>query len=265
MEQLEYHEAANIFPLDEEHLDELAEDIRKQGLLHPIEMFGDKILDGRRRWLACQRAKVKPTMVKVNPDDPVAYVLSLNLHLRHLTVSQRAMVAARARAMYEKAAKERMSEGGKEAGRGRPKKGKENSSYPKSGGQSRDQIGAAVGVSGNTIDKARRVQEAKMPELVKAVEDGALSINKADEVARLPQEERSAALQEAMKPRAASPRTVGKNGNTKEEDDLPEGVSRGVGVTKANEAVDCLRRIPKNDRLRKRGFQIVTDWIKRNK
>jgi hypothetical protein len=37
---------------------------------------------------------------------------------------------------------------------------------------------------------------------------------------------------------------------------------RGVGVLRANEAIDVLKRIPKNDALRKRGFQIVTDWIK---
>ena len=38
-----------------------------------------------------------------------------------------------------------------------------------------------------------------------------------------------------------------------------------VGVVRANEAINCLIRIPKNDALRKRGFQIVTDWIRRNK
>jgi hypothetical protein len=37
-----------------------------------------------------------------------------------------------------------------------------------------------------------------------------------------------------------------------------------VGVIKANEAVNCLKAIPKSDALRKRGFQIVSDWIKHN-
>ena len=43
-----------------------------------------------------------------------------------------------------------------------------------------------------------------------------------------------------------------------------EGKHRGVGVLRANEAINCLMQIPKNDQLRKRGFQIVTDWIKAN-
>ena len=36
-----------------------------------------------------------------------------------------------------------------------------------------------------------------------------------------------------------------------------------VGVTLANEALNLLMRIPKNDPLRKRGFQVVMDWIRR--
>jgi len=48
------------------------------------------------------------------------------------------------------------------------------------------------------------------------------------------------------------------------EPELEEGVDNGVGVSRAHEAINCLKRIPKNDRLRKRGFQIVTDWIRDN-
>jgi hypothetical protein len=40
---------------------------------------------------------------------------------------------------------------------------------------------------------------------------------------------------------------------------------QGVGIIRANEAIDCLNWIPKNDALRKRGFQLVTDWIRRNR
>jgi ParB-like chromosome segregation protein Spo0J len=40
---------------------------------------------------------------------------------------------------------------------------------------------------------------------------------------------------------------------------------RGVGVRWANEAIDCLKRIPKDDPLRGRAFQIVSDWIRHYK
>ena len=61
----------------------------------------------------------------------------------------------------------------------------------------------------------------------------------------------------------ARPKPLRQNRVVEPEPELPEGVSRGVGVDRANEAINCLKRIPKNDRLRKRGFQIVTDWINR--
>jgi ParB-like chromosome segregation protein Spo0J len=40
---------------------------------------------------------------------------------------------------------------------------------------------------------------------------------------------------------------------------------KGVGIIRGHEAINCLIRIPKNDALRKRGFQVVTDWIRHNR
>src|SRR5262249_25872863 len=45
--------------------------------------------------------------------------------------------------------------------------------------------------------------------------------------------------------------------------DLPEESRAGVGMLKANQAIDCLSRIPKNDRQREQGFRFVIDWIKK--
>src|SRR5262245_65022664 len=102
MKEYEFHEAANIFPLDEEHLDELAADIRKQGHQVPIELQDGKILDGRRRYLACKKAKIEGRFISVSVTDPVAYVVSLNIQRRHLTPSQLSMCAARATTLTEK-------------------------------------------------------------------------------------------------------------------------------------------------------------------
>ena len=48
------------------------------------------------------------------------------------------------------------------------------------------------------------------------------------------------------------------------EPEAATGKRRGVGVIRANEAINCLAGIPKNDRLRERGLQIVADWIEAN-
>lgn len=67
---------------------------------------------GRFGSVACERAGITPTTCTIETDDPVAYVLSLNLHRRHLTASQRALIGARARELYEAAAQERKRQGG---------------------------------------------------------------------------------------------------------------------------------------------------------
>jgi hypothetical protein len=45
----------------------------------------------------------------------------------------------------------------------------------------------------------------------------------------------------------------------------PEIEEQGQGMALAKEAINSLMRIPKNDRLRQRGFETVIDWIKHNR
>lgn len=53
------------------------------------------ILDGANRYRACIESGVEPIMVPYSGNDPLQFVLSENLHRRHLTAGQHAaMVAA---------------------------------------------------------------------------------------------------------------------------------------------------------------------------
>lgn len=188
---MEFHPAANLFPLDDETIDDLAEDIKAHGLQCPVETCGGKIIDGRRRWLACKMAEVEPDIVAIATEDPVAYVLSLNLHRRHLTPSQKAMVGGRAREMYDKAAKERMKKGGRKGGQS---KGMENFPDPSTEQTARDAAGKAVGVSGKTVDFASKVIKSGDETLQKAVEKGDVSVAVASKVAELPKPAQRAAV-----------------------------------------------------------------------
>ena len=57
--ELDHHPAAALFPLVEVESPEFGQlvgDIREHGLLQPIVLCDGKILDGRNRYRACQRA-----------------------------------------------------------------------------------------------------------------------------------------------------------------------------------------------------------------
>src|SRR5437879_5588490 len=110
---LSVHPAAALFPmLNDEELRELAEDIRVHGLASAIVVLGNVLLDGRNRLRACEIANVPPRFVEWNGTGSVtAWIVSVNLHRRHLSTSQRAMVAARAVQVFAVEAKGRIEKG----------------------------------------------------------------------------------------------------------------------------------------------------------
>jgi hypothetical protein len=74
-----------------EDFDTLVADIEKHGLLEPIDLLDDMVLDGRNRELACRKLGVCPQYVAyVSNQDPAAYVWSKNAERRHLSPGQRA-------------------------------------------------------------------------------------------------------------------------------------------------------------------------------
>jgi hypothetical protein len=77
----------SMSPLD---FSELVNDIRGNGVQHPITIFEGMVLDGWHRYLACQQIRCECPSVLFTGKDPVRFVLSLNLNHRHMTGSQRA-------------------------------------------------------------------------------------------------------------------------------------------------------------------------------
>jgi phage N-6-adenine-methyltransferase len=93
---MKFHPCAEIFPLMQgAEFEALVLDIKANGLRQPIILYEEKVLDGRNRWRACEKAGVEPKTKNWLGDDPLAYVISLNLTRRHLNEMQREMVAAR--------------------------------------------------------------------------------------------------------------------------------------------------------------------------
>lgn len=96
--EYEVHPAADVFPLmSNQELDGLVEDIKAHGQIEPIVLSKGMIVDGRNRYRACMTLGISPqtTEWKNEGESIISYVVSKNLHRRHLTIGQRAMIGAR--------------------------------------------------------------------------------------------------------------------------------------------------------------------------
>ena len=112
--------------------------------------------------------------------DCVAFVLSLNLHRRHLTTSQRAMVAARVATLKHGTNQHRKEEGQKR---------------PSTIIEAADQLS----VGSRTIRRAKRLLKDGHPDIINEVEAGSLSVHKALEVSKYPRTDQPMILSKMRK------------------------------------------------------------------
>jgi N6-adenosine-specific RNA methylase IME4 len=163
----QFHPLADLFPLLEgADFEELVADVRAHGVREPIWLHQGKILDGRNRYRAAAEAHVPcPTRI-YDGDDPVGFVVSLNLKRRHLNESQRAMVAAKLATM---------------------KRG--DNQHSPIGETSQARAAELLNVGKRSVERAHDVREGGAPELVRAVERGDVSVSAAADVATMPPDE----------------------------------------------------------------------------
>jgi hypothetical protein len=178
------HPAPGLFPLlDDAELRVLADDIKAHGLLHPIARDASGlILDGRNRLRACKLAGVEPTYETWRGEgSPAAWIVSQNLHRRHLTVSQRAMMGAGLVPLFAAEAKER----------GRDHAGKfARTNEESTPGRARDKAAEAVKVSPRALEDAVTVTERAPPEVVEAVKAGKTAVSAAAKATRKPKKDK---------------------------------------------------------------------------
>jgi ParB-like chromosome segregation protein Spo0J len=157
------HKFAEIFPaMDDKQFRLLVASIREHGQQEPIVIYKGKILDGRNRKLACANLQIKPKTVEYTGKDPLAFVMAANLHRRHLTASQRAMVAAKVADMKV----------------GQDKRSK----LPEGGikeGVSVEEAAEQLSVSPRSVQRAKAVQASGDEELIEAVEQGKVTVTSA--------------------------------------------------------------------------------------
>jgi protein gp37/ParB-like chromosome segregation protein Spo0J len=162
---MEFHPIAEVWPLlEDDALRALSDDIKANGQSVPIVTYEGKILDGRNRYRACEIAGVEPRFEEYTGPNPIFKAISLNEQRRHLTASQRALIAARLA----------------NVAKGRPPK--ENAGNP---ALTQAQASAVMGVDRSTLQAATVVQDEASPALQKAVEQGRIAVTTAAKLTNL--------------------------------------------------------------------------------
>lgn len=94
---MELHPLCTLFPrMEGADFDSLVEDIKANGQREPIIIHDGMILDGGNRYRACLAAGIRPQTMKFGGGNIVTYVISANLHRRHMSAGQRAAIVASA-------------------------------------------------------------------------------------------------------------------------------------------------------------------------
>jgi ParB-like chromosome segregation protein Spo0J len=166
------HKAATIFPaMRELEFKELVADIKARGQeQHIILHQTGTIIDGVHRFKACREAKCQP---KFKPwdgklGDEIAYVISANLHRRHLSDNQRAAIGAEFCNLKQ----------------GRPKQAN-------SPDITQNEMASRLNVSARSIRTARRVIKEGPPRVAALLKQDKISLRAGEAATKLSDEEKA--------------------------------------------------------------------------
>ena len=155
----------------------LSDNIKENGLQSLITVFEGQILDGRNRFRACEIAEVIPVFESYTGKDALTFVISHNLHRRHLTESQRAMVAAKMADLN--AGGDRRSDDFK---------------APIGALKTQREAADLLNVSRRSVQRAREVVKNAIPEIQDMVTSGEVSASTAKDIAALSEDEQRKAV-----------------------------------------------------------------------
>jgi ParB-like chromosome segregation protein Spo0J len=172
-----FHPLVEIFPeMDKNAFAEFVQDIKVNGVREPVTVYHNQIIDGRTRLLACEVLGISCPQRAYDgrEEDLLAFVLSKNLQRRHLSTSQRAMIAAEIADM---------THGGDRKSDQAGKSQLDSVSRP-----SRTDAAKMLNVSPETVTTAKKVKDRAEPEVAKAVRDDKLAVSAAAKIAEHPPE-----------------------------------------------------------------------------
>jgi ParB-like chromosome segregation protein Spo0J len=182
---MNFHQYANLFPmLSGDALEGLKADIEQHGVRDPVVLLNGEILDGRNRYTCAVELGIDFPTQEYQGDDPLSFVISHNLHRRHLTESQRASIAARVANMPS----HRPNKSANLQCYNEPQLSLSEQAAPRPPMTSTAEAARMLNVSPRSVADARKVHEQAPPEVTRAVDEGRISVSLAAKVADLPDE-----------------------------------------------------------------------------
>ena len=178
MSDYQPHPAAELFPMmPDDQYQAFKRDVNKNGFQQDVVLYKGQILDGRNRYKAAIELKMLDELPVAEIDDdtdfdPFQWVISRNLHRRHLSESQRAKIAAKlAKLKHGDVASQ-----------------KDDRQIC----LSQKEAANMLQVSERSVRNAKVVEEHGSPELNEAVERGEVAVSKAAKIAKEVPKERQA-------------------------------------------------------------------------
>ncbi len=182
---LQQHPLSAAFPaMQPDEYQALCDSIGDIGVQNPITLYEGMVIDGWHRYTAATECGMTCPSVELTDVDPRDFVIAQNKARRHISQAQLAMVA---NAIYQWRPA------------GRPATNSAGTAELKQA-----EISNKTGVSVRSLRQANTVEKVAAPEVVAAVKDGTVGLEKAVAIAKLPMAEQAAALNKPM-PKAAKP------------------------------------------------------------
>lgn len=95
IQTIELHPLCTYFPrMSDAEFISLKENIQINGQTHPIYTLDGMILDGGNRYRALCELGIAPVIIEYTGSNPTQFILSSNLHRRHLTQGQSAAIVS---------------------------------------------------------------------------------------------------------------------------------------------------------------------------
>lgn len=169
------HPVAAAYPLiDGDEFQQLVASVKANGLRDPIVLSSEQIIDGRNRLRACISAGVKPEFTRYGGADVESYIIDKNERRRHLSESQRAMVAAAIANLT--------------------RRDNQHAQICASSTSIKD-AAQKLRVGKRSVTSAKKVRAKGVPELIAAVTNGEIAVSTAADIADLPTAQQHAAIE----------------------------------------------------------------------